>query len=130
MKQNNISSRLISTLLVIVLTALIMISDENIVYADMPYDTYSYNYWGEDVLQPHAYLYSDSITSNEMGTTLSYPKDLFLYNEHLYIADTDNSRVLKISLTGQLILSITYGKDKEDLLNKPQGVFVTDEGHI
>ncbi|MDE7324686.1 MAG: hypothetical protein K2N63_00115, partial [Lachnospiraceae bacterium] len=26
----------------------------------MPYDTYSYDWWAEDVLQPHAYLYTES----------------------------------------------------------------------
>lgn len=98
--------------------------------ANVPYETYSYNYWGEEVNDPHSYLYVYSLSEREFGTTLSYAEDLFVKENKLYIADTGNSRIVILSEQGDFEYEITYAKDKEDFLNNPQGVFVTDEGHI
>lgn len=102
------------------------------VQAAVPYDTYSYDWWKEDVLQPHAYLYSKSLTDVDMGTSLNNAQDLFIYEDKLYVADTGNSRILKLSTEGEVELELSsfrHGSKKEQLLN-PQGVFVTGEGHI
>ncbi|MBQ8639897.1 MAG: NHL repeat-containing protein [Lachnospiraceae bacterium] len=100
------------------------------VYADVPYDTYSYNYWGDDVLQPHAYLYTETLTSASFGTALTYPEDLFIHEDLLYVADTGNSRILKMDSEGTISMEITFARDESDLLNGPKGVYVTEEGHI
>ena len=100
------------------------------VRAEMPYDTYSYNYWGEEVQEPHSYLYSRTISSKELGSSLNYPSDLFLRDDRLYIADTGNSRILITDFSGNLLSEITYADGEADRLKEPQGVFVTKEGHI
>lgn len=93
------------------------------VRANMPYDTYSYNYWGDEVKEPHSYLYSGTIGEKELGSSLSYPQDIFVGNDSIYIADTGNSRVLVTDMEGSVRLEITG-------LASPQGVFATEEGHI
>ncbi len=102
------------------------------VYADTSYDTYSYNFWGDDVLQPPTYLPGETIDAGRMGTTLNYPEDMFLFNECFYIADTGNSRIVCLSNSGSLLweLGIFSHEGGEDSLNKPQGLCVTKEGHI
>ena len=96
--------------------------------AEMPYETYNFNYWGEEVLQPHAYLYSNTLSAAQFGSALRYPQDMCLFDEHLYVADTGNSRVLIMNLDGSVEQEVTYADGAEDPLNQPQGVFVTDEG--
>ncbi|MDE7238543.1 MAG: NHL repeat-containing protein [Lachnospiraceae bacterium] len=112
------------------LTAAILFLDASEVRADMPYDTYSYNYWGEEVKEPHSYLYAGMISGDEIGTDLSYPSDLFVDDQRLYVADTGNSRVLVLSMDGALETEIGFAKNEADPLKNPQGVFVTEEGHI
>ena len=99
-------------------------------HAGMPYDTYSFNYYGEDVKQPHTYLYEETLSFPEFETALKHPQDLFIWNDEIYIADTDNSRIVKTNEEGELLLEITSGKSAEDPLSKPQGIYVTEEGHI
>lgn len=107
-----------------------MLSEVSVVWADMPYDTYSYNYWGEEVKDPHVYLYSRTISSATTDIELSYPSDMFLQDSSIYIADTGNSRILVLDTEGNLKREITSAKDDGDLLKEPQGVFVTEEGHL
>ncbi|MCM1538241.1 MAG: NHL repeat-containing protein [bacterium] len=110
--------------------AAILCFDALAVRAEMPYDTYSYNYWGEEVKEPHSYLYSGMISGKEIGTELSYPSDLFVTEDGLYVADTGHSRVLALSADGALVREIGYAKNESDPLKSPQGVFVTEEGHL
>lgn len=96
--------------------------------ADMPYSTYSYNSWGESVYQPQTYLYTGSFTSENFGSKLNYPQDMFITDNFIYIADTGNSRILKLSTDGQLLSEITFAKNEESPLSKPQGIFVDEDG--
>lgn len=100
------------------------------VRADMPYDTYSYNDWGEEVKEPHVYLYDKTISGKTTGTSLNNPSDLFLWDSFLYIADTGNSRIIVLDLNGELQMELTAASSDTDRLSAPQGVFVTEEGHI
>lgn len=92
--------------------------------SSMPYDTYSYDWWTEDVLQPHAYLYTESYAGNRFGSELKTPQDMFFRDGFLYIADTGNNRVLILTETGEYADEIAEG------LSGPQGVFVTKEHHV
>jgi hypothetical protein len=107
-----------------------ILADTVEVRADMPYETYSYNYWGEEVKEPHSFLYSGTISEEELGSSLSYPSDLFVAEDGLYIADTGNSRIVKTDFDGNILMELTSGADSADLLKNPQGVFVTEEGGI
>lgn len=98
--------------------------------AQVPYDSYSFNFWGEEVLQPHAYLYEQTLTSRDFGLSLSFPEDMCIHEDILYVADTGNSRILKMELSGEVVQEITCGEGSGDPLKSPQGVFVTKEGHL
>ncbi|MGN0142196.1 MAG: 6-bladed beta-propeller [Roseburia sp.] len=114
----------------VALTLIVLLSDGITAMADMPYDTYAYNYWGEEVKEPHSYLYTETFSEKESGTSLSYPSDLFVKSNRLYVADTGNSRILILSEAGEYQSEITFAEDSTDSLKNPQGVFVTEEGHI
>ncbi len=120
----------IASLLVMILAAAFSLSNVTRVYGKEPYQTYSFNFWGEDIIQPHAYLYEGALSSSGDGVSFSFPRDMFIFEDNLYIADTNNSRVLKMTSGGELLLEITEAAGPGDPLNKPQGVFVTSAGHL
>ncbi len=115
----------------IVLCAAVMFSvllgtGTEVAKADVPYDTYSYNYWGKEIKEPHAYLYTETLD----GLGLNYPSDMFLHDNLIYIADTGNSRVVVADAEGNVKISFYTAKNDTDFLKEPQGVFVTNEGHL
>lgn len=100
------------------------------VRADMPYTTYSYDYWGSSVYQSQAYLYRDSITAQNMGTALSYPEDMFIKDGTIYVSDTGNGRILLLDLEGNIKAEVKTANGEEDLLKSPKGIFVSREDHL
>ncbi len=90
----------------------------------MPYVAYSYDWWGDPVPEPSPYLYGATIDKGRIGQALNNPQDLFEKNGKLYIADTDNNRILIVTSEGDYVSEISDG------LMAPKGVFVTDEEHI
>ncbi len=120
--------KIVTALFVTALT--LTVTGPSVVKAEVPYDTYSYNYYSEDVKQPHVYLYDETYDFRNFSTPLKNPQDMFIKDGFFYIADTDNSRIVKTNAAGELLLEIKSARDKDDRLSKPQGLFVTDEGHI
>ncbi len=98
--------------------------------SDMPYTTYSYNYWNEGVVQPHAYIYSESLKMPESESQFRYPQDMFVTDDCLVICDTNNSRIVIMNFDGTVTNIITHAKNSDDLLSNPQGVFVGEDGHM
>ncbi|MCR5278976.1 MAG: NHL repeat-containing protein [Lachnospiraceae bacterium] len=99
-------------------------------HAEVPYETYCYNYYSEGVAQPHVYLYDSTLSFSEFEKGLKNPQDMFIKRGNIYIADTDNSRIVKTDEAGEMLLEITEASGSSDLLSKPQGVFVAEDGHI
>lgn len=142
----------------------------------VPYSTYTYDYDGDYLESPHAYVPEERLTGSDMKAgTLSDPSDMFVAPDgNIYVADTGNSRVVIFNKDLQKIGEITVfyneaaiqeylddlvagditGKTlpeeyKDDpmayytdvlagssedpanntLLN-PEGVFVTQDGHV
>lgn len=65
--------------------------------AFVPYTTYTYDYEGNALQSPHAYVAEECMTAGDMmlATPLSGPSDLFIDSEgFIYVADTGNSRVV------------------------------------
>ena len=122
--------RIAAFLCSLVLGATMLTGDIMTVCAEEPYDSYSFNYWGDEVLQPHAYLYGETLSWQQFGTKLSYPADMCRYEDALYVADTGNSRILKLSLEGQVLQEIKAANGAGDALKNPQGIFLTEEGHL
>ena len=90
------------------------------VSADMPYESYNFNYYGEEVLQPYTYLYTGSLTATEFGTSLSYPNDMEIVDGLIYVADTGNSRILILDMSGAVQMEITCADGDDDPLSSPQ----------
>lgn len=99
-------------------------------FAEEPYETYNFNYWGEAVVQPHSYQYHDTISVLANGKSLSFPEDMCLFENALYVADTGNSRVLKLDMKGNVEMIIDCAMNETDKLKEPQGIFLTEEGHL
>ncbi len=118
----------------VLLAVSILLAPAQKTHADtMPYDTYSYNWWGEDVLQPPAYLYTEELSYLQSGSNLKNPQDIFIRNDVLYIADMENNRIVALDAAGAFLWELaTFTSDtaQEDSLKQPQGVFVTEEGHL
>jgi DNA-binding beta-propeller fold protein YncE len=128
------NSKTFAKLLCLLLSVECLIFPAATVKADtMPYDTYSYDWWGEDVLQPPAYLYAEELSYLQSGTNLKNPQDLFIRDNVLYIADMDNNRIVALDTSGEMLFELSSFASKnnaEDSFKQPQGVFVTEEGHI
>lgn len=65
--------------------------------AFVPYTTYTYDYYGDTLTSPHAYVADACLTSKDMNipADLSAPGDLFVDAQgNVYVADTGNNRVV------------------------------------
>lgn len=117
---------------VIAAAFLIVMPAETVQAVNMPYDTYSYDWWVEDVQQPHAYLYTGSLMGSTEDKGLKNPQDLFTKDGLLYIADMENNRIVILRENGDQAGEIDsfVSEAGTDALLSPQGVFVTQEGHV
>src|SRR5690606_18426802 len=69
-----------------------------------PYDTYTIGPKGDFVLTHIAY---ESACLLSMNVTLNQPRDIFIKDDVIYIADTGNKRILSVTLDGQTEVLIT-----------------------
>ena len=139
------------------LAALTAVSLSVSAFADEPYESYNYDNWEEAIPSQSAYTVKDVIGGDYMGLarlsdptvplfyseeasdSLSEAKDFYVYNnEELWIADTGNSRILRLDSDYQLIgcyYTVTGTSEMDSLattedgtatyFNEPQGLFVT-----
>lgn len=102
--------------------------------AQEPFFSYTYDYWGEPVPAPHAFLPSGRIDGLTLGIDhFSNPRDLFVADDgRLFIADTGNNRIVTLGndLKSVEILESFETPDGTQTLNQPEGVFVTKEGEL
>ena len=102
------------------------------------YDTYTYSIDGEPLKSPAAYSpdlsldsYDINIIQDKFGNKpLSGSNDIVSDGEgNLFIADTDNNRIVVLNKYYSAIATISEYVDdygREQTFNNPQGVFVTD----
>lgn len=105
--------------------------------ADVPYRTFTEDSYERTIMTQSAYspvgvLAQEIPVVNEKGETeyssLQRPQDLFIAdNDDIYIADTDNNRIVHLNEDGEFIRLITVS---ESPLKQPQGVFVVKNGDI
>lgn len=82
---------------------------------------------GRRVYIPKTYEFSELL--DDPDGTLNHPQDLFIDAEdRMYIADTDNHRVLKLDQNRQLCA--VYTGDGETDFNQPTGVFAAADGTL
>ncbi|MFY9563822.1 MAG: gluconolactonase, partial [Limnochordia bacterium] len=81
----------------IVLAALVFAA-ANLVLAAAPYDSYLFNFWGERVPAPQAYIPLKLVDGQSLGVgPLRRPQDLAIGPDlRVYIADSGNNRVIRL----------------------------------
>lgn len=99
-----------------------------------PYEGYTYNYWGDAVKSPIAFLPSRVITGDEAGTgAWQSPLDLYAAKDGLlYVLDSGNGRIVVLNENWETVRVIQeFNHDgKKDSFNNPEGLFVTEAGQI
>jgi len=104
--------------------------------ADVPYNTYYKDNYGQDYQIQAAYtptaMIGSQLTIEVDGerkfSPLAQPQDIFIDQyDQIYIADTNNNRIVHLNELGELVRVI---EPADYPLNHPQGVFITDKGDI
>ncbi|MFC5405799.1 PknD [Cohnella soli] len=106
-------------------------------WAEMPYRTYTQDSYNRIVPTQPAYKAAGLIAQDlkvpdgqggQMYSPLKRPQDLYIdKHDHMYIADTDNNRIVHLDSQGRVQRIITV---PESPLDHPQGVFVDDHGDL
>lgn len=99
----------------------------------VPYNNYIYDYWGDSIPGPQAYLPSKVISGDDLKVgTLRNPGDMFITEDgRFYIADTGNNRIVVVDHNLELLQTISsFGSDNQETFQTPSGVFVTQQGDI
>ncbi len=112
------------------LTALLVCSFFPVSALEAPYEGYTYDYFGRSVPAPVTYVPGKVYFGEDMGVeSLKNASDLFVYNDRIYIADTDNNRVLELNSEFKVIhvyKDFVNKKGKASTLSEPRGVFVKE----
>lgn len=100
-----------------------------------PYRSYTYDYWGETVPSPQAYLPERVLGGKDLGVgEFKGPQDLYVDRHgYVYLLDSGNNRVIQLDSGLQVVRVITElvrDDGTSDALRNPQGVFVTEDGLI
>lgn len=99
-----------------------------------PYESYIYDFWGQPVTSPQAYLPYRLIDGDKLGIgSLNSPQDVVVANDdRIYILDTGNSRIICLDKNWDVLKVIdSFIIDGQvETFDKPTGFFVTDGGHI
>ncbi|UVI30157.1 YIP1 family protein [Paenibacillus spongiae] len=102
--------------------------------AEIPDYGYNYSYWREAEPAPYPYLAERQIYGSALGIgDFNDPQDVFVSSSgHIYIADTNNNRIVRLNESGELegVISSFDNAGKNDMFNKPSGIFVDRNGDL
>lgn len=133
MKKRNLMRRAIYSLLagVVLITSLGTTPRAE----DLPYDTYNYDYRGNVVMTPAAYVPTGSITGQDLGIDgFAEPQDLCVAPDgEIYVADTRNNRIVVLdhSMTKVLRVIDSFVRDgAQDGFRARQGVCVSENEQL
>ena len=128
------------TKMLMILLALLVLLQSSVSFAadDGYYTSYTYNYdfWGDVQESPDAYRVAGVINSVSLGleSAMRRPQSLFVRENDLYIVDTGNNRVIRVTRqesswqVTEIIDKIEGAEPAE--LNEPMDVFADPEGNI
>jgi len=122
--------------LVILIAAFLIMMQPLTVYAQetLPYDTYTYDYWGFAVSTPAAYVPSKTVFGEKLScNSFKDPQDMFIADDGtIYVADTGNNRIIVLNSDMEVLRVINSfnNNGKEDTFNTPSGVCFTDNGDL
>ncbi len=99
-----------------------------------PYRNYTYDSEENAWVEPQAYYAADILRGSTLGTAdFHKPQDVFVAPDgRVYIADTGNNRILRLSAALELeaVIDSFDNNGKADGFASPSGVFVTGEGRL
>ena len=101
---------------------------------NVPYETYTYDYYEDIKYTPAAYIPDGALTGAKIGCgDFLSPQDLNTDEEgNVYIADTGNSRVVMLDSSMNLVKVIDSfdNNGTEDHFSSPQGVYKSSNGNL
>ncbi len=108
--------------------------------AELPYQTYNYDHWGDTVFTPAAYAPVDTLTGvgltwqdNALGSFKS-PQDVCVAPDgRIYLADSGNNRIVVMNAALTQVENVIAGFDNygyQDTFSTPTGVAVDAEGNV
>lgn len=101
---------------------------------------YNYSYYGDAINSAPGMTFAQSINAEELGVTLSSPEDLVIYEENIYVVDSNANSLVVIDNEFNLLEELTsfdYTQEYIDeittdetslTLDSPYGVDVTENG--
>lgn len=98
--------------------------------------TYIYDCWGYDRESPDAYSVTRTITGSDFACgNFSEPQGMYVNGNDMYVVDTGNSRIVKLTYENDVFTYVSEVKEfnnngQTDSLNKPQDVYVDDQGNM
>lgn len=102
--------------------------------ANVPYQTYNYDYWNDVYYTPAAYIPDGNVSGNDIGTgILVNPQDIFVAEDgRVYIADTGNNRIIILDASMKLerIIDSFDNQGTADTFNVPSGLCVTKDNEL
>lgn len=121
-------------LLLVVTAVLPFTAMADVVYDTNTKDSNGYLIWTQPAYYPVDILGANLLIPDKDDpekfnpSPMQNPKDLFIdHRDHIFVADTGNSRLVEFDARGELVRFITV---PESPLNKPEGLFVTAQGDI
>ncbi|MFW6007340.1 MAG: YIP1 family protein [Bacillota bacterium] len=100
----------------------------------IPYESYTYDFWGEPVPGPHPYLPLKMVSGLELDVgELKDPEDIFVsQRQNIYILDSGNNRLICTNQDWEVINIIKEFTINNEVnkFDKPHGVYVTEEENI
>lgn len=117
----------------LVMAILLMVCQVPLVYADVPYKSYTYSYWGEAKEAPQAYIASRQITGEDLGCgTFKEPQGIFVKDNKIYIVDTGNNRIVVTDDQWNLLKVIEHVMINGEIsdLNQPRDIYVNEKNEI
>ncbi|WP_262677906.1 YIP1 family protein [Paenibacillus sp. J5C2022] len=123
-------------ILAITLSVLPMRAHAEVIYSTWTKDSYNALVWTQPVYTPVKVLGNqlqlpDPDQPGQMKSSpLADPQDVFVdANDHVYIVDTGNQRIVHYDAQWELVRIITVD-ERHTPLHMPQGIFVTDSGDM
>ncbi|MDR2504917.1 MAG: gluconolactonase, partial [Oscillospiraceae bacterium] len=103
--------------------------------ANVPYQSYTYDYRKNVILTPHPYLPQSNVSGETLGiSAFRKANDLAVANDgRLFVADTGNNRVVVVSADfkrAEYIIDTIMNGGVSQKLNAPSGVTVSESGEI
>lgn len=119
--------RMKSVISLFLASLIVLLSCSNIVMADTT--NFILDTDGEMIQIPETYTVVGSIKNLGEYNTLTNAEDLYYCDGYLYVADTANNRVLKMTKSGEVVMEINSFviEGEEYSLTSPKGIWVSEE---